>query len=212
MPSITSTTLNQPGTQLQNSIPISSGVPLQGSMTINGNIMTASSSTITIDPNAWAAANGWGNGYWGINSAGSSSVVYNSPIIYPTQSIIFKIGEGFEKDEDIFIGRFKDIIEDEIHFSPLIDGKKIQPLETIMKYIKLQKKMDIKLTRVGYDIKIKGVTFKAIRNLLSKDSDTTLKVAFEYDELIYDNTLLTLEEKRSIKVRELAKKINKDDI
>jgi hypothetical protein len=72
--------------------------------------------------------------------------------------------------------------------------------------------MDMKLTRVGYEIKIKGVTFKSIRNLLSKDSDTTLKVVFEYEELIYDNTLLTLEEKRSLKVKELAKKINKDDI
>ena len=189
--------------QLNNSIN-TQGIPWSvSSITTTG--------TVYVDPNSYS--NGWGvgtlaNGTYTIvqptYSAGTS--------IYPSQSVIFKIGEDSEKDENILITRFNDIISDEIHFFPQIDGKKIQPLETVMKYIKSQKKMDIKLTRVGYDIQIKGITFKSIRNLLSKDSDTVLKVVFEYEELIYDNNLLTLEEKRSIKVKELTKRINKNDI
>lgn len=197
--SVASTTLlNQPGV-------LQSSVPLQGSITVNGSIFTGGSTT-TIYP----ANNGYGYG------GTTGTYVYAPPYVpaqsYPSQSVIFKINEASEKDENILITRFNDIVNDEMHFYPQIDGKKIQPLETVMKYIKSQKKMDMKLTRVGYEIKIKGVTFKSIRNLLSKDSDTVLKVVFEYDELIYDNTLLTLEEKRSIKVKELAKNIKRNDI
>jgi hypothetical protein len=207
MPSNSSTQLNQPSTPLQPSFAMSSSsVPLSGSISVGGCLSTGTS-TVAIDPNAW---NIWSSGNWGVGSP-SYYPPYQS-FSYPSQSVIFKIDEGSEKDEEILVGRFNDIVGDEMHFFPQIDGKKIQPLETVMKYIKSQKKMDIKLTRIGYDIKIKGVVFKSIRNLLSKDSDTTLKVVFEYEELIYDNTLLTLEEKRNIKVRELAKKINKNDI
>ena len=199
MSTANTTLLNQPGV-------LQTGVPLQGSITTTGTIYTSGSNTITLNPNGWGSS----NGTWTVGAP--SYYPYTPSVSYPSQSIIFKIEEGSEKDENTLINRFNDILNDEIHFFPLIEGKKIEPLETVMKYIKSQMKMDLKLTRVGYDIKIKGVTFKSIRNLLSKDSDTVLKVVFEYEELVYDNTLLTLEEKRSLKVKELAKNIKKNDI
>lgn len=190
--------------QLSNTI-TSQGIPWNSSS-------ITTTDTIYIDPNS-LTNNGWYvgaplNGTITIAPSGLNTGTY----IYPSQSAMFIIDEGSQKDADIFGSRFNDIINDEMHFLPMIDGKKIEPLETVMKYIKSQKKIDIILTRIGYEIKIKGITFKSIRNLLSKDSDTTLKVVFEYNELIYDNKLLTLEEKRSIKIKELAKNIKKNDI
>lgn len=192
-----------------NTILNSTGDPSQGTYTLLTG--TSNCNTITID----ASANPWYN--WGTTSGNWTTIanpVYNAnpSFSYPVQTVIFKIDEDSTKDENTLISRFSDIVNDEIHFYPLIDGKKVEPLETVMKYIRLQKKLDIKLTRSGYDIKVKGVTFKSIRNLLSKDSSTVLKVVFEYDELIYDNTLLTIEEKRSMKVKELSKNIKKNDI
>ena len=180
-----------------------SSTALSGSLTVNGTTYTPIisqplSSTWTIGIPSTAAA-----GTYTYNPTNYS---------YPSQSALFKIGEGFEKDEERLASRFNDIVDDEMHFYPMIDSKKIEPLETIMKYIKSKKKFDITLTRVGYEIKIKGIVLKSIRNLLSKNSDTVIKVVFEYDDMIYDNTLLTLEEKRSIKVRELAKNIKKNVI
>lgn len=205
MASINNLIFNQP--DYNNPVPTTiTTTGSQATMTINGSLLT--NGTITVDPSIY---NGWSsNGTWGTGSA-----TYYPPyqsVVYPTQSAIFKIGEGSEKDEETLISKFSDIVGDEMHFIPVIDGKKVQPLETVMKYIKSQKKMDIKLTRVGYEIKVKGVVFKSIRNLLSKDCNNTLKVVFEYEELIYDNTLLTIEEKRNQKVRELAKNIKRDDI
>lgn len=163
--------------------------------------------TITIDPNLWG-------GYASMPvGSGWSTPGYNTVII-PTQVVYFTIGEDTKSKEDeaTLMSHFLDILEDKIHFSPRTVGKKIEPMETIMKYIKSKKKFNIKLTRSGYEIEIKGVLLKCISNLLSKDSDTTLKIAFEYDELSYDNTLLSLEEKRAIKVNELMKNMKKNDI
>lgn len=190
--------------QLSNTI-TSQGIPWNSSS-------ITTTDTIYIDPNS-LTNNGWYvgaplNGTITIAPGGLNTGTY----IYPSQSAMFIIDEGSQKDADIFGSRFNDIVSDEMHFLPMINGKNIEPLETVMKYIKSQKKIDIILTRIGYEIKIKGITFKSIRNLLSKDSDTTLKVVFEYNELIYDNKLLTLEEKRSIKIKELAKNIKKNDI
>jgi hypothetical protein len=205
MASINNLIFNQP--DYNNPVPTTiTTTGSQTTMTINGSLLT--NGTITVDPSIY---NGWSsNGTWGTGSA-----TYYPPyqsVVYPTQSAIFKIGEGSEKDEETLISKFSDIVGDEMQFIPVIDGKKVEPLETVMKYVKSQKKMDFRLTRVGYEIILKGVRLKSIRNLLSKDSDTVLKVVFEYDEMVYDNTLLTLEEKRAIKVKELAKNIKKNDI
>lgn len=192
---------------LNNTINLQNSVWGNGSSTaINGTIyVSPNPNTITINPSNWSVGSSTTLGTWSVN---------NSPYTYtyPTQLAVFKISEGLKKDEELLASRFDDILDDEMHFLPMIDGKKIEPIETIMKYIKSKKKMDIVITRIGYEIKIKGVIFKNLRNLLSKNSDTVLKVAFEYDDLIYDNTLLTLEEKRAIKVKELAKNIKKNDI
>jgi hypothetical protein len=136
--------------------------------------------------------------------------VYNDPTEFrkPTQSTIFKMDEKFKKEETILISRFSDIVGDKFIFNPQIDGKELQPLETIMKLIKLKKKFDVELCRCGYNIVLKGVQFKNLTNILSKESDTTLKVEFEYDDMIYDNTLLSIQEKRGIKIKELMNKIN----
>ena len=171
---------------------------------------------------------------WGTTTTGTASYSYNNGTItispltnpgtysyYPPQPettfmqiVLFIIGEDAKskEDESNLMIRFHDIIGDKILFSPCIQGNKIEPLETIMKYIKSKKKFDIKLTRNGYEITIKGITFKKLTNMLSKDSDKVIKVSFDYDNLVYDNTLLSLEEKRSIKVNELMKNIKKHDI
>ena len=150
--------------------------------------------------------------YGSISIPSSSTGTYINtnymPYVPVEQIIVFKMNDKFEKDASTLKDRFLDIIDNEFIFYPQINGKKLEPLETIMKFIKLKQKFDVELSRCGYNIVIKGVLFKNLSNILSKESDISLKVSFEYDELVYDNTLLSIQEKRSIKVRELMKNIH----
>jgi len=167
---------------------------------------------ITPSTGLWAKGVYGGNititpGLTGSHTIGNYNYNY-APYSPVEQSIIFEMDEKFEKDASTLKDRFLDIIDNEFIFYPQINGKKLEPLETIMKFIKLKQKFDVELSRCGYNIVIKGVLFKNLSNILSKESDISLKVSFEYDELVYDNTLLSIQEKRSIKVRELMKNIH----
>ena len=177
--------------------------PLGGTASSNSNL------NITPSTGLWATGGYGGNititpGLTGSYTFGNYNYAPYSPV---EQSVIFEMDEKLEKDASTLKERFLDIIDNEFIFYPQINGKRLEPLETIMKFIKLKQKFDVELSRCGYNIVIKGVLFKNLSNILSKESDTKLKVSFEYDELVYDNTLLSIEEKRGIKVKELMKKI-----
>jgi hypothetical protein len=153
------------------------------------------------------------NGNPWILTTPSSTGVYTSasthyqPYTSPATLVYFKIGDKSKIEEDILNNTFSDIIKNEFLFSPRINGKKLEPLELILKYIKDKVKFHLKLVRCGYEIELMNVYFIELSNILSNESDTVLKVKFEYEKMFIDNTLLSKEEKRTIKVKELIKRI-----
>ncbi len=159
-----------------------------------------------------------GGNVWRNIWANPSNIHTSSTWVDPSQEIMlnylvyFILDEKYEKEQDTLTSYFKDIKKNKILFYTAINNKKFEPLETIQKIIKLKLKFDIKIQRTSHNIVIKGATFKGITNVLGREFNDTVKVSFEYDDLIYDNTLMTVEEKRSKKVNDLLKNIKRNDI
>lgn len=104
--------------------------------------------------------------------------------------------------------KFHDIDDDVMIFEHgKYHTKQIEPLEIILDFIKNKTKIDIIINRNLYKIYLKGVIFKEITNLLSKSSMDKLIVKFIYDNIQYENCLLTKEEKRAIQIDRILKKV-----
>lgn len=176
-----------------------------GSANLSTSINTNSSGT-------WVTGTGtniWGNP----NSYGTSSAWVDPSYEYIIDYFVYFImDEQYESLQNILTAYFKDIKKNKILFTTGIDNKKLEPLESIQKLIKLNVKFDMKIQRPSHTIVIKGVTLKGVTNILSREFNSTIKISFDYDDLVYDNTLMTIEEKRGKKVNELLKNIKKHDI
>jgi len=66
---------------------------------------------------------------------------------------------------------------------------------------------DIELNRTDYILKITKVKLIKIVNLLSLEAKSTLKVKFSYDNINYENKLMTEPEKRKDKISKIFKKM-----
>ena len=107
---------------------------------------------------------------------------------------------------------YKQIKKKHIYFIVNVIGKDVEPLEIILNYIRLNKKIDIKLIRNGYEMILKGFRFVKIKGLENSSSKDLIKVKFDYDKSIYNNILKTEEEKREEKITQLKDIIQNNDI
>jgi hypothetical protein len=100
-----------------------------------------------------------------------------------------------------------DIHDDIFIFNIEQHKKKTQPLETIMELMNNNTIFELSINRNDYIISIKNVKFLKFVNLFDEESLNILKVKFKYNEIIYNNKLLSVSERRFLKLRKLMKNI-----
>lgn len=118
------------------------------------------------------------------------------------QSVIFNSNN--DENTNIMLGNcFSDIEDNIISFTPIIDSKFNEPIELLFKVINDETLFDLEIHRTNYDIKIKDIKILAIQNLFSKESIGKINVKFTYTEYEYINTILSIEEKRNLKIKKI---------
>lgn len=95
-----------------------------------------------------------------------------------------------------------------------LEGNRIQPYETLMRFIKEHKKLSVKITLYDADnglpfliISYTDFEFIKIENNLNFNDDkcdfSMLKVKFKYDKILYENKKLSLKELREDKLKKI---------
>ena len=156
---------------------------------------------------------------WGSSVSGVISSTYPdiNKLKYLKYVIDFYLVEE-DDDEDDDYAYLSDYVsgirKNKIIFNGDFEGNRMQPYETIMRFIQEHKKMSVKIHITNLDetfliISYSNFEFTEIQNNLNfndgKCDFSVLKVKFKYDTISYENKKLTLKELREDKL----KKINK---
>lgn len=138
------------------------------------------------------------------------------PEINKLKNLHYIINFWLEEDDDFaYLSDYvSGIRKNKIIFNGKFDGNRMQPYETIMKFIKEHKKLSVKVDVIDEDngmpfliISYTDFEFIEIENNLNfndgKCDFSVLKVKFKYDKVSYENKKLSVKELREDKLKKI---------
>ena len=193
-------------------IPTNSAIGNSGILTGNSNW-----NTTTIQPWVSSPSSNPYNNIWG---GSTFPGVISSTTIYPEPNKLenLKYIINFYSDDDDDYAYLSDYIsgvrKNKFIFNCGLDGNRIQPYETLMKFIKEHKKLSVKITLYDANdglpfliVSYTDLEFVKIENNLNFNGDdcdfSVLKVKFKYDKILYENKKLSLKELREDKLKKI---------
>lgn len=107
--------------------------------------------------------------------------------------------------------RFVKIKNKCIYFNVFLntDNNNIEPIEKVLYLINQKKKFDMIINKSNFNVKLKGVLLKKIKNLSDNSSNKFIKVKFTYEQEYFINTSKTEIQKRQEKINYLKEKTPK---
>jgi hypothetical protein len=150
------------------------------------------------------------NSIW-VNPNLISTYDYSYDILTSSESFDIKILNR-PKLESLLSTCYKQIENNCIEFNVYLDGVEIKPIDKILMMIEKNISFDFDIVRTGYKLIVKNAKFKTIKNLIETSANDHILVEFEYEKMIFKNTLKSKEILRSEKIDLLKHKLNKNDI
>jgi len=180
---------------------------------------SVSNNTIAIGKSAGIGVTGAVNsnttlsGNWGNSHMWGNSSVQSWDQTYAQTQYTFEVkgdDAGYLPNAEQFGFLCTNIIGDQVIFKTDTIDKRNEPLETIFRLMNNKVKLNVNIIRQSYELLIEDLQFTEIVDLYSTQSATTLSVKFtKNDSINYENTLLSITEKRHSKIEAIKKKLKK---